>query len=141
MLGLAIAELASSPNVVGHANDTILGYKPPFDIPTCSFPVFFSYSIADRISFPGATIVFLSSQLTFILKFFLSRNLRIARERAWDHTVASRGKGPSFWQPYVEEWDVPPAVDVSQWAGLEVAGSRVLRLVFKNGKISTFYFV
>ena len=85
--------------------------------------------------------MFLSSQLTFILKFFLSRNLRIARERAWDHTVASRGKGPSFWQPYVEEWDVPPVVDVGQWAGLEVAGSRVLRLVFKNGKTSTFYFV
>jgi hypothetical protein len=25
----------SSPNVIGHANDTILGYRPPFDIPTC----------------------------------------------------------------------------------------------------------
>ncbi len=36
---IAVAELPSSPNVVGRANDTILGYKPPFDIPTCSFPV------------------------------------------------------------------------------------------------------
>lgn len=46
-----------------------------------------------------------------MLTFFLSRNIRIARQRAWDQTVASRGKGPDFWQPYVEEWDVPPVVD------------------------------
>jgi hypothetical protein len=97
--------------------------------------------IAHLISLLGATIVFLSSQLTLILKFFLSRNLRIARERAWDHTVASRSKGPAFWQPYVEEWDVPPVVDVSQWAGLEVARSRVLALVFKNSEFRfSFYF-
>ncbi|KAH9169111.1 hypothetical protein EDB89DRAFT_1813573, partial [Lactarius sanguifluus] len=104
----------NSPNVIGRANDTILGYKPPFDIPT------------------WAAIVFLSSQLTFILKFFLSRNLRIARERAWDQTIASRGKGPAFWQPYVEEWDIPPVVDVGKWAGLEVARSHVLKFVLKN---------
>lgn len=104
----------NSPNVIGHANDTILGYKPPFDIPT------------------WAAVVFLSSQLTFILKFFLSRNLRIARERAWDQTIASRGKGPAFWQPYVEEWDIPPVVDVGEWAGLEVARSQVLKFVVKN---------
>jgi hypothetical protein len=30
---------SSSPNVVGHANDTLLGYRPPFDIPTCSFSI------------------------------------------------------------------------------------------------------
>ncbi len=34
------AEFLSSPNVIGYANDTILGYKPPFDIPTCSFHAF-----------------------------------------------------------------------------------------------------
>ncbi|KAF8263792.1 hypothetical protein EI94DRAFT_1739992 [Lactarius quietus] len=101
----------NSPNVIGYANDTILGYRPPFDIPT------------------WAAIVFLSSQLTFILKFVLSRNLRAAREHAWDRTIASRGKGLAFWQPYVEEWDVPPVVDVSHWAGLE---SRIFRLVLKN---------
>ena len=49
--------------------------------------------------------------MTSIITFFLSRNIRIARQRAWDQTVASRGKGPDFWQPYVEEWDVPPTVD------------------------------
>ena len=32
----------SSPNIVGHANDTVLGYRPPFDVPTCSFSIPFS---------------------------------------------------------------------------------------------------
>ena len=31
----------SSPNVVGHANDTILGYRPPFDVPTCLLSLLF----------------------------------------------------------------------------------------------------
>jgi len=104
----------NSPNVVGYANDTILGWKPPFDIPT------------------WATLVILSSQLTFLLKFFLSRNLRIARSRAWDQTIASRGKGPAFWQPYVEEWEQPPTVDVNQWAGLEKVKGNVLRFALKR---------
>jgi hypothetical protein len=52
------------------------------------------------------------SQVTFIMRFFLRRNIGIARDRAWDQTVASRGKGPDFWQPYVEEWDHPPRIDV-----------------------------
>jgi len=69
--------------------------------------------------FTDATIVSLSAQVTAILAFFLARNLRIARERAWDQTVASRGKGPEFWQPYVEEWAVPPQVDEKMWAGME----------------------
>jgi len=56
-------------------------------------------------------ILLLGTQVTSIITFFLSRNIRIARQRAWDQTVASRGKGPDFWQPYVEEWDVPPIVD------------------------------
>lgn len=52
----------------------------------------------------------MASQVTFIIRFFLSRNMRIARDRAWEQTVASRGKGPDFWQPYVEEWTNPPVV-------------------------------
>ncbi|KAI0275468.1 hypothetical protein BC834DRAFT_815752 [Gloeopeniophorella convolvens] len=112
--GLVRTFWTNSPNVIGHANDTILGYKPPFDIPT------------------WATVVFLSSQLTYILIFFLSRNLRIARERAWEQTITSRGKGPTFWQPYVEEWDVPPKVDADQWAGVAVAKGRVLRFAIKR---------
>ncbi|KAF8486665.1 hypothetical protein F5888DRAFT_1761105 [Russula emetica] len=104
----------NSPNVVGHANDTILGYRPPFDIPT------------------WATLIILSSQITLLFNFFLSRNLRIAREHAWGQTIASRGKGPSFWQPYVEEWGLPPMVDINQWMGLEKAKNKLVRFAIKN---------
>lgn len=56
----------------------------------------------------------MSKQITFILKFFMARNLRIARERVWAQTVESRGKGPEFWKPYVEEWKNPPYVPEDQ---------------------------
>ena len=67
----------------------------------------------------------MASQVTYILRFFLSRNIRIARDRAWAQTVASRGKGPDFWQPYVEEWQNPPSLAsnpnsnqfVNKWLG------------------------
>lgn len=59
-----------------------------------------------------AAVLFLGSQVTYILRFTLSKNIRIARKYVWDQTVASRGKGQDFWQPYVEEWKVPPVVDV-----------------------------
>ena len=55
-------------------------------------------------------LLLVGTQITAMLTFFLSRNIRLARQPAWDQTVASRGKGPEFWQPYVEEWDVPPVV-------------------------------
>ncbi|KAF5384442.1 hypothetical protein D9615_003409 [Tricholomella constricta] len=84
--------LANSPRVTGLSNETIFGYTVPFSLPTY------------------AAVLLLGSQITYILRFFLSRNIRIARDRAWTQTVASRGKGPEFWQPYVEEWDVPPLV-------------------------------
>ena len=32
----------STMNAVGHANDTILGYKPPFNVPTCLLSYLFS---------------------------------------------------------------------------------------------------
>jgi len=56
-----------------------------------------------------AAVLTLGDQITLILRFFLSRNIRITRERVWEQTVRSRGKGPEFWQPYVEEWESPPA--------------------------------
>ncbi len=59
-----------------------------------------------------AAIMIVGSQVTHIMRFFLRRNIGIARDRAWDQTVASRGKGPDFWQPYVEEWENPPRLDV-----------------------------
>ncbi|KAF9225138.1 hypothetical protein BS17DRAFT_700116 [Gyrodon lividus] len=75
------------------SEETLLGFKLPFNL-----------SIY-------VTVLFLGAQVTSIITFFLSRNIRIARQRAWDQTVASRGKGPDFWKPYVEEWDVPPVVN------------------------------
>ncbi|KIJ07004.1 hypothetical protein PAXINDRAFT_121307 [Paxillus involutus ATCC 200175] len=74
------------------SEETFLGFKLPFNISTY------------------VTILLLGAQVTTVITFFLSRNIRIARQRAWDQTVASRGKGADFWQPYVEEWEVPPAV-------------------------------
>ncbi|KAL1667502.1 hypothetical protein GGF50DRAFT_112230 [Schizophyllum commune] len=85
--------LANSPRIVGLTNDTVFGYKVPFNVHTY------------------AAILLLGSQISAILNFFLYKNIRIARDRAWDLTVASRGKGPDFWWPYVEEWDNPPPVD------------------------------
>ncbi|KAA1477990.1 hypothetical protein DENSPDRAFT_845180 [Dentipellis sp. KUC8613] len=93
--------MMKSPTIAGMSDRTVFGVPVPFDVPTY------------------ATAVFLSAQLTTILLFFLGRSLRVARERAWAQTVASRGKGPEFWQPYVEEWPQPPVVNVSLWAGLE----------------------
>lgn len=66
-------------------------------------------------SLPDATILFVANQVTAMLKFFLSKNIHIARERAWDQTVRSRGKGPEFWCPYVEEWAVPPKLGSRTW--------------------------
>ena len=80
-------------------------------------------------------ILLLGSQITFIINFFLSRNIRVARQRAWDQTVASRGKGPDFWQPYVEEWDVPPIVDESLSARVSsTMGTWVVGVVVKKGE-------
>jgi hypothetical protein len=86
------------------------------------------------VFFSGATLVILSSQLTIIFNVFLLHNLRIARKRAWDLTIASRGKGPAFWQPYIEEWDLPPKVDVNQWAGLVEVKGKIRRFAFKHGR-------
>lgn len=90
------------------------------------------HSLTD--SMPDAAILLLGSQITFILRYFLARNIHIARERAWDQTVASRGKGAEFWQPYVEEWESPPLVQESH-DGLvaKVAASWVGRLLLKRG--------
>jgi len=88
--------LVHSAKITGLSHDTMFGYKIPFTLTTY------------------ATVLTVSSQLTMILHFFLARNIRIARARAWDQTVLSRGKGLDFWGPYVEEWENPPFVDESR---------------------------
>lgn len=103
----------------------------------CCHSFFWPVIIIDCSLFvSGATLIILSSQITFLFNIFLSRNLRIAREHAWDQTIASRGKGPSFWQPYVEEWDMPPMVKINQWMGLEKAKGKLVKFTIKNCGLS-----
>lgn len=82
-----------------------------------------------------ATLLFLSEQISNIIHFFLFKNLRIARDRAWDHTVRSRGKGPEFWGPYVEEFAVPPVIQKgTKWE--KFASSTVGRIVITKSEFS-----
>ena len=81
-------------------------------------------------------MIYMGHQLTTILRFFLSKNIRIARDRAWQHTVASRGKGPEWFRPYVEEWDQPPRIGKDELkSGFveKMAGGWVGTLVLKRG--------
>lgn len=68
------------------------------------------------------------------MRFFLARNMAIARDRAWAYTVESRGKGPDFWQPYVEEWDQPPRVDMNKSFMDRVLGNWFGRYAVKQGE-------
>ncbi|GAA5888528.1 hypothetical protein JCM5296_001058 [Sporobolomyces johnsonii] len=47
-------------------------------------------------------------QVSMLVEWMLGRELRKSREEVYEQTVRSRGKAPDFWQPYVEEWAVPP---------------------------------
>jgi hypothetical protein len=83
-----------------------------------------------------AAMVYMGHQLTTILRFFLSKNIRIARDRVWQHTVASRGKGLEWFQPYVEEWDQPPRIGKDELKGgfiERIAGGWIGTLVLKRG--------
>ena len=82
---------------------------------------------------PDATILLLASQVSNVLKFFLYKNIRIARDRAWDQTVLSRGKGPDFWGPYVEEWAIPPAIGRGSWTWEKWVGGWFGRMVIMRG--------
>lgn len=47
-------------------------------------------------------LMIVGSQVTYILQFFLSRNICIARDRAWDQSVASRRD--RTWQHASDVW-------------------------------------
>ncbi|KAJ3991897.1 hypothetical protein F5050DRAFT_1791706 [Lentinula boryana] len=114
--------LANSPRVTGLATDTVFGYHVPFNVHTY------------------AAALLVGQQVTYILRFFLSRNIRIARDRAWNQTVASRGKGEDFWRPYVEEWDHPPKVVHSATLWYEKAFSGWFLFMFKRALLLPFNF-
>lgn len=73
-----------------------------------------SYPLLIMASSPrctDTTILFILPQLSYLLNYFIKRNLRLARSRAYDLTVRSRGKPDSFWgKGYVEEWEQPPII-------------------------------
>jgi len=79
-----------------------------------------------------ATVMFMSGQITGLIKYFLARNLAIARQRAWDQVVASRGKSPDFWGPYVEEWSKPPSVKPGGRNWEKWVGGWALRFIVRN---------
>ena len=124
----------SSPRVTGLSKDTIFGFPIPFNLSTCSFAPL-NFSVTSFHTFTDAAVLLLGAQVTFILHYFLAHNIRIARDRAWAQTLTSRGKGPEFWGPYVEEWDVPPSVDLGdkKKQGLAWATSRLGLFVVKKG--------
>lgn len=65
--------------------------------------------------FTDTHLLILLPQLGSIMRFFIIKNLRIARSRAFNLTVQSRGKPAEFWnQGYVEEWQDPPKPTTSE---------------------------
>ena len=125
---------ARSARVTGLSHHAFFGYTLPFGLTTCmrlllphAIPILI-YSLARSV----ATLIAIGDQLNFILHFFLRRNIAIAKQRVWDQTVASRGKGPSFWKPYVEEWDHPPATAKPGWAGW--LGGSTAQFVIRRGE-------
>ena len=113
----------------------MFGYKIPFAIHTCELVCYFKQAVHFLIFNIDAAVLIVASQVTYILRFFLSRNIRIARDRAWDQTVASRGKGPDFWQPYVEEWQHPPSVSLNSKIN-QFINKRFSLFVVKRGMFS-----
>ncbi|RSH92982.1 hypothetical protein EHS25_008430 [Saitozyma podzolica] len=63
-------------------------------------------------------LLILLPQLSSILRFFIYKNLKLARSRAYALTVSSRGKPHEFWsQGYIEEWASPPVPGPADLAG------------------------
>jgi len=89
--------LSKSARVTGLSHRAFFGYPVPFELTTF------------------AALLAVGEQVNIIIHFFLRKNIAIAKQRAWEQTVASRGKGQSFWKPYVEEWDHPPVVPKPGW--------------------------
>ncbi|KAI0337136.1 hypothetical protein BDW22DRAFT_1364480 [Trametopsis cervina] len=104
--------LIKSPSATGLSQDAIFGIRMPFNLPTY------------------ATLTLISAQASTILWFFLRKNIRIARSRAYEQTIVSRGKGPDFWGPYVEEWDSPPP-SVKKTSFSRFAGTTAARMAVK----------
>ncbi|KAF8311808.1 uncharacterized protein EI90DRAFT_2952720 [Cantharellus anzutake] len=105
------------PRALGLSHDNVFGYG--MDVATYT------------------TLVLVSSQVQTMVRFFLGKNLHIARDRAWDQVLVSRGKAKEFWGPYFEEWEKPPQVSLDFRARWEKwITSPVGRLVIRKGTFS-----
>ncbi|KAG8689906.1 hypothetical protein FRC11_014954 [Ceratobasidium sp. 423] len=138
--------LLSTPRFTGLSSDRVFGYQVPLDVGTCSsFLPFPSSHTNPSLPFQNtrldATLLFLGDQLTGILNFFLSRNLRIARDRAWDQTMASRGKEEEFWGGYVEEWEKPPRVNTDPPKWEKYVGNTMLRIAITKLVLAPLNFI
>ncbi|KAF8336535.1 uncharacterized protein EI90DRAFT_3144716 [Cantharellus anzutake] len=101
------------PRALGLSHDNVFGYG--MDVATYT------------------TLVLVSSQVQTMVRFFLGKNLHIARDRAWDQVLVSRGKAKEFWGPYFEEWEKPPQVSLDFRARWEKwITSSVGRLVIRK---------
>ena len=130
---------ARSARLTGLSNHTFFGYTVPFGLTTCMrllLPYTTPFLTIQFIHPSVAALVAVGEQVNIILNFFLRRNIAIAKKRVWEQTVASRGKGPSFWKPYVEEWDRPPVIAKPGWDSW-LSGSAA-RFVIRRSELEPF---
>lgn len=77
--------------VDGHTDGKVAIRGFEFDIVFCEFPM------VDKVLKPDTHLLILIPQISSILRFFIYKNLKLARSRAYALTVASRRKPPQFW--------------------------------------------
>ena len=130
---------ARSARVTGLSNHSFFGFTVPFQLTTCMRPfssIYHPFLTPNFIHPSVAALLAIGEQVNIILNFFLRRNLAIAKQRVWEQTVASRGKGPTFWKPYVEEWARPPVIAKPGWDAW-LSGSAA-RFVIRRSKLEFF---
>ncbi|KWU41930.1 hypothetical protein RHOSPDRAFT_22049 [Rhodotorula sp. JG-1b] len=64
-------------------------------------------------------------QLSLLVEWMLARELKKSRNEAYQRTVQSRGKPDDWWQPYTEEWLVPPVERATRTAEKQSFYSRL----------------
>lgn len=112
----------------------MFGFQIPFNVHTCASAMQ-CFILTLTLTQPlDAAVLLIGGQVTTIMRFFLRRNMAIARDRAWTYTVESRGKGPDFWQPYIEEWDQPPPITSETSSFDKIISTWLGRFVLKRSR-------
>ncbi|GAA5975380.1 hypothetical protein JCM10908_005144 [Rhodotorula pacifica] len=63
--------------------------------------------------------------MSSLVEWMLARELKKSRNEVYERTVQSRGKADDWWQPYTEEWLVPPVERASRAAEKQSFYSRL----------------